>query len=95
LLLIAMLIAAIFLVLAIREVTQQVGVLSTKVQAISSRVEGLVSTVNQSSQSLGTRANNIASSAEVIAQGIASRVDVIASAFMLFTVIRRFMASRK
>lgn len=95
LLLIALLIATIFLIGTIRQVTKNIELLAIKVDEIGNKVSTLVTQVNTTSSSIGSKANNIVGSMELVTRALAGKAEMIGSALTVFMLARNFLANRK
>ncbi|MBS1705575.1 MAG: hypothetical protein JST40_06850 [Armatimonadetes bacterium] len=81
-LLLALIIAVIYLIYTVKDVGTKVGALGDRADQIMEKVQGTTHVLTHNAESIGSHANQIVKS-------VAGRVDTVALLFIIFNVIKK------
>ncbi|MBL8047762.1 MAG: hypothetical protein JNJ45_03675 [Chthonomonas sp.] len=95
LLLIALLVVAIYLIGAIKQITKKIELLAVKVDEIGGRVSSLVGNVSESSKAIGSTAHGVMDNISIVTRAIAGKAEIIGSAITVALVARQFLRARR
>jgi predicted PurR-regulated permease PerM len=94
LVLIVALVVAVYLVLVVRDLQEQVRTLGAKAQSVTSRIEDLTAHVQRTAIVAGGNVRNVTATVDALASSLSSKVEFVGALVIAFWAIRRALKRR-